>query len=143
MGLNFVLISFYTKKDLYSPMPSTLRCAQSCSSMVQRLDNFLIPHRFSIVVCPVYEDPADHESSPFDLPNVNPFTWSWLSTLNRVNTQVRKVRSPLSFFCFASLGEGTEIKIIYLFITVFDGSIRYHSCYEASIIVRSGLASGV
>jgi len=45
---------------------------------------------FSIVVCPVYEDPTDQESSPFNLPNVNPFTWSWLSTLNRVNTQVRK-----------------------------------------------------
>jgi len=45
---------------------------------------------FSIVVCPTYEDPADEESSPFDLPNTKPFSWAWLSTLNRVNTQVRK-----------------------------------------------------
>jgi tRNA-splicing endonuclease subunit Sen2 len=56
-----------------------------------RLRYFAFP-RFSIVVCPVYEDPIDRESSPFDLPNITPFTWSWLSTLNRVNTQVRKVR---------------------------------------------------
>lgn len=52
--------------------------------------------RFSIVVCPVYEDPADEASSPFDLQNTKPFSWAWLSTLNRVNTQVRKVCSPCS-----------------------------------------------
>ncbi|KAL5531661.1 hypothetical protein ACEPAG_4538 [Sanghuangporus baumii] len=45
---------------------------------------------FALVVCPVYEDPSDRESSPFDLQNVDPFTWSWLSTINRVNTQVQK-----------------------------------------------------
>ncbi|KAF8310093.1 hypothetical protein DL93DRAFT_2214408 [Clavulina sp. PMI_390] len=45
---------------------------------------------FSIVVCPVYEDPSDEETSPFDLPNTKPFSWAWLSTLNRANTQVRK-----------------------------------------------------
>ncbi len=48
--------------------------------------------RFAIVVCPVYEDPNDRESSPFTLQNVDPFTWSWLSTINRVNSQVQKVR---------------------------------------------------
>ncbi|KAH8116403.1 hypothetical protein DFH11DRAFT_1580325 [Phellopilus nigrolimitatus] len=45
---------------------------------------------FALVVCPVYEDPSDRASSPFDLQNVDPFTWSWLSTINRVNTQVQK-----------------------------------------------------
>ncbi|KAH7890721.1 hypothetical protein F5I97DRAFT_1923211 [Phlebopus sp. FC_14] len=45
---------------------------------------------FAIVVCPVYEDPADKESSPFDLRNTCPFSWSWLSTINRVNAQVQK-----------------------------------------------------
>ncbi|KAF9511378.1 hypothetical protein BS47DRAFT_1346894 [Hydnum rufescens UP504] len=45
---------------------------------------------FSLVVCPTYEDPGDEQSSPFDLPNTKPISWSWLSTLNRVNTQVRK-----------------------------------------------------
>lgn len=45
---------------------------------------------FAIVVCPVYEDPADQESSPFKLQNASPFSWSWLSTLNRVNAQVQK-----------------------------------------------------
>ncbi|KAF9245279.1 hypothetical protein BU15DRAFT_85612 [Melanogaster broomeanus] len=45
---------------------------------------------FAIVVCPVYEDPADQESSPFELQNASPFSWSWLSTINRVNSQVQK-----------------------------------------------------
>lgn len=47
--------------------------------------------RFAIVVCPVYEDPSDQSSSPFNLQNSDPFTWSWLSTINRVNSQVMKV----------------------------------------------------
>ncbi|KIJ45759.1 hypothetical protein M422DRAFT_166421, partial [Sphaerobolus stellatus SS14] len=38
-----------------------------------------------------YEDEEDRLSSPFDLPNSTPFSWSWLSTINRVNTQVQKV----------------------------------------------------
>ncbi|KAF9221369.1 hypothetical protein BS17DRAFT_263713 [Gyrodon lividus] len=46
--------------------------------------------RFAIVVCPVYEDPADQESSSFNLQNASPFSWSWLSTINRVNSQVQK-----------------------------------------------------
>ncbi|KZP26624.1 hypothetical protein FIBSPDRAFT_819308 [Athelia psychrophila] len=45
---------------------------------------------FAIVVCPVYEDPADEASSPFDFQNTKPFEWSWLSTINRVNSQVQK-----------------------------------------------------
>jgi tRNA-splicing endonuclease subunit Sen2 len=45
-------------------------------------------------VIPVYEDPEDAEALPHDLPNQAPFAWSWLSTLNRVNSQVHKVRPP-------------------------------------------------
>ncbi|KAJ8094684.1 tRNA splicing endonuclease subunit sen2 [Marasmius tenuissimus] len=45
---------------------------------------------FAIVVCPVYEDPADQEASTVDLQNATPFGWSWLSTINRVNSQVMK-----------------------------------------------------
>ncbi|KAJ8489199.1 hypothetical protein ONZ51_g3078 [Trametes cubensis] len=45
---------------------------------------------FAVVVIPVYEDPADQESSPFNLPNSETFSWTWLSTVNRVNSQVQK-----------------------------------------------------
>ncbi|KAF9258886.1 hypothetical protein L218DRAFT_934213 [Marasmius fiardii PR-910] len=45
---------------------------------------------FAIVICPVYEDPEDQRSSTVDLQNASPFTWSWLSTINRVNSQVMK-----------------------------------------------------
>jgi len=45
---------------------------------------------FGVVVIPVYEDPKDKETSPFQLANVDPFTWTWLSTINRVNSQVQK-----------------------------------------------------
>ncbi|KAI0825894.1 hypothetical protein BC629DRAFT_1451400 [Irpex lacteus] len=45
---------------------------------------------FAIVVIPVYEDPEDKASSPYQLNNAEPFTWSWLSTINRVNAQVQK-----------------------------------------------------
>ncbi|OCH90998.1 hypothetical protein OBBRIDRAFT_552999 [Obba rivulosa] len=45
---------------------------------------------FAVLVMPVYEDPADQESSPFTLANAEPFSWSWLSTVNRVNSQVQK-----------------------------------------------------
>ena len=44
-----------------------------------------------MVLIPVYEDPDDAMSSPFALSNVEPFTWQWLSTINRVNSQVQKV----------------------------------------------------
>ena len=43
-----------------------------------------------MVVCPVYEDPEDQKLSIFNLENVSPLSWSWLSTLNRVNSQVQK-----------------------------------------------------
>ena len=46
------------------------------------------------MVCPVYEDPAEQDGSPFDLNNASPFSWSWLSTINRVNSQVQKVWLP-------------------------------------------------
>jgi len=49
--------------------------------------------RFALVVIPVYQDPQDQERSPFDLPNSTPFSWSWFSTINRVNSQVQKVLS--------------------------------------------------
>ncbi|QRW17064.1 tRNA intron endonuclease, catalytic C-terminal domain [Rhizoctonia solani] len=45
---------------------------------------------FALVVIPVYENPADKDTSPFQLQNTDPFSWSWLSTLNRINTQVKK-----------------------------------------------------
>ncbi|KAJ3869008.1 hypothetical protein EV359DRAFT_70182 [Lentinula novae-zelandiae] len=45
---------------------------------------------FAIVVCPVYEDPQDQEVSITNLQNASPFTWSWLSTINRANSQVMK-----------------------------------------------------
>ncbi|TFK51666.1 tRNA-intron endonuclease catalytic domain-like protein [Heliocybe sulcata] len=45
---------------------------------------------FALVVCPVYEDEDDRQTCPFDLQNVDPFSWTWLSTVNRVNSQVQK-----------------------------------------------------
>ncbi|KAG5637786.1 hypothetical protein H0H81_003178 [Sphagnurus paluster] len=45
---------------------------------------------FAMVVCPVYEDIEDHKASAIDLQNSSPFAWSWLSTINRVNSQVQK-----------------------------------------------------
>lgn len=45
---------------------------------------------FALVLIPVYEDPDDAKTSPFDLQNVAPFSWQWLSTINRVNSQVQK-----------------------------------------------------
>ncbi|KAF9078756.1 hypothetical protein BDP27DRAFT_1206732 [Rhodocollybia butyracea] len=45
---------------------------------------------FAIVVCPVYEDPQDQEISTTQLQNSSPFTWSWLGTINRANSQVMK-----------------------------------------------------
>ncbi|KAG9080745.1 tRNA splicing endonuclease subunit sen2, partial [Ceratobasidium sp. UAMH 11750] len=45
---------------------------------------------FALVVIPVYEDPTDRNTSPFELQNTDRFSWSWLSTINRINTQVKK-----------------------------------------------------
>jgi len=45
-----------------------------------------------MVLIPVYEDPNDIKSSPFATSSKSePFTWQWLSTINRVNSQVQKV----------------------------------------------------
>jgi tRNA-splicing endonuclease subunit Sen2 len=54
-------------------------------------------NRLALVVLPVYEDPEDQKSSSIDLQNSSPFAWSWLSTINRVNSQVQKV-NPCSPF---------------------------------------------
>ena len=49
--------------------------------------------RFAVLVIPVYEDPSDEASSPFGQhANGNERSWVWFSSLNRVNTQVLKVR---------------------------------------------------
>ncbi|KAF5338645.1 hypothetical protein D9611_012806 [Ephemerocybe angulata] len=45
---------------------------------------------FAMAVLPVYEDPEDQEDAPSNLQNATPFAWSWLSTINRVNSQVQK-----------------------------------------------------
>ncbi|KAK0238826.1 tRNA-intron endonuclease [Armillaria nabsnona] len=45
---------------------------------------------FAVAICPVYEDPADQENSVLNVQNASPFAWSWLSTINRANTQVQK-----------------------------------------------------
>ncbi|KAK7445440.1 tRNA splicing endonuclease subunit sen2 [Stygiomarasmius scandens] len=45
---------------------------------------------FAIVICPVYEDPIDQEASTTNPQNASPFNWHWLSTINRVNSQVMK-----------------------------------------------------
>ncbi|PPR01452.1 hypothetical protein CVT26_015085 [Gymnopilus dilepis] len=44
----------------------------------------------SLVVLPVYEDPEDQRLSSIEVHNSSPFAWSWLSTINRVNSQVQK-----------------------------------------------------
>ncbi|CED84699.1 tRNA splicing endonuclease SEN2 [Phaffia rhodozyma] len=47
---------------------------------------------FALVTIPVYADPKDEINSPHkgQLTNSNPIDWAWLSTLNRVNSQVKK-----------------------------------------------------
>ncbi len=47
--------------------------------------------RFALLVMPEFLDPKDEESCPFILPNKKPMSWQWLNTVNRVNTQVKKV----------------------------------------------------
>jgi len=51
--------------------------------------------RFALVVCPTYEDLTDAGSSPLWFQNAQSFSWPWLSTINRVNSQVMKVRHLL------------------------------------------------
>lgn len=74
--------------------------------------------RFAIVVCPVYEDPADEETCPFDLQNTKPFEWSWLSTINRVNSQVQKVCSLLSFSSICSELTSFLQTLILAYVTI-------------------------
>ncbi|KAI0255819.1 hypothetical protein BJV78DRAFT_1273358 [Lactifluus subvellereus] len=62
---------------------------------------------FAVVLIPVYEDPADAESSPFTLSNVEPFTWQWLSTINRVNSQVQKTL-VLSYVTIPALSQASS-----------------------------------
>jgi len=45
---------------------------------------------FALVICPTYEDPAEGDSAPPCFKSMQNFTWSWLSTINRVNSQVMK-----------------------------------------------------
>ena len=55
------------------------------------MPSYILLNRLALVVLPVYEDPEDQKSSSIDLQNSSPFAWSWLSTINRVNSQVQKV----------------------------------------------------
>ncbi|KAI0272687.1 hypothetical protein BC834DRAFT_1000712 [Gloeopeniophorella convolvens] len=59
---------------------------------------------------PVYDDPEDAKSSPYNLPNVAPFTWQWLSTINRVNSQVQKTL-VLSYVTIPALSRVSSTKI--------------------------------
>lgn len=64
---------------------------------------FLVTHhyshffRFALVVMPVYEDEQDQEQTITKPQNTEPFAWSWLSTINRVNSQVQKVSHSAMF----------------------------------------------
>jgi hypothetical protein len=60
-------------------------------------------------------------------------TWQWLNTVNRVNTQVKKVRPAVSggSCCFLTLFTS--------FAVDFDPMLRYHSpCRE---YIRRGLGA--
>ena len=57
-----------------------------------------------MVLIPVYEDPNDIEPSPFATSKSDPFTWQWLSTINRVNSQVQKVRTGFCLKIFWEAG---------------------------------------
>ena len=48
---------------------------------------------FAVVVVPSYVDGEDQETCPYNFSCAEPMSWQWFSTLNRVNTQVMKVRS--------------------------------------------------
>lgn len=70
------------------------------------------------MLIPVYEDESDKKSSPYSLPNVEPFTWQWLSTINRVNSQVQKVRLCRIYSCNNSV---MEVNLVVLFVRLADG----------------------
>ena len=82
--------------------------------------------RFAMVLIPVYEDPEDAKSSPFKLPNAEPFTWQWLSTINRVNSQVQKV----CFGCIVWAGaESLIVQDTHTFV-------REHTCVLTGFSLR-------
>ena len=86
-------------------MPSERLCYSRVDFASEVLTTYT---RFAMVLIPVYEDPDDAVSSPFALSNVEPFTWQWLSTINRVNSQVQKVCPGLCFFP-PTLGNGVDL----------------------------------
>ncbi|KAL7409922.1 hypothetical protein BDY24DRAFT_401516 [Mrakia frigida] len=47
---------------------------------------------FAVCVIPTYSNPLDYETSPHreELANVERMNWAWFSTINRVNSQVKK-----------------------------------------------------
>lgn len=52
--------------------------------------------RFALLVIPHYANESREGDRPFALPNEGAMTWQWLNTVNRVNTQVKKV-SPARY----------------------------------------------
>jgi hypothetical protein len=88
--------------------------------------------RFAIVVIPVYDDPADRISSPFDLQNVDPFAWSWLSTINRVNSQVHKV-------CFLA-GSCGCIHFLSMLLHIITDTNTYVCDHTGGIVIIGGAA---
>lgn len=84
-GIKFCVDYLLYKKG---PVFNHAEFVNSCHCNFTRL----IPYRFAMVICPVYEDPEDQKRSSLTLQNASPFSWSWLSTINRVNSQVQKVR---------------------------------------------------
>jgi len=48
-------------------------------------------YRFALLVIPHFACEDQAEARPFALPNDGAMTWQWLNTVNRVNTQVKKV----------------------------------------------------
>lgn len=92
-----------------------------------------------MVLIPVYEDPDDAKSSPFALSNVEPFTWQWLSTINRVNSQVQKV--CLGLFSPTRGDETNFIKTLvlsYVTIPAFSrlsvGELSSPACFKRYVI---------
>ncbi len=75
---------------------------------------------FAVVVLPVYEEPEDQQSSPFHLNNASPFSWSWLSTVNRVNSQVQKVRE--------NEGQIGCAQVLTIDYSDIDFDVRYYPC---------------
>lgn len=78
------------------------------------------PHcRFALLVIPHFASNREVESRPFALPNDGAMTWQWLNTVNRVNTQVKKVSHcfPPSFGGIAHSNLPTQT-LILCYVTV-------------------------